>query len=132
MHVVGEAERAISGLGSKGAMYAIALKSLKEQFGQPSIIARAVVNKLTKGDRIQKNNRQALREFSLDIINCLATMRQVNYYADVNANDNLRKIFMRPTDHLIEKWKCVVADIREKGQVPTLHHISEEACESRI
>lgn len=52
MRVKGEAERALAGLGSKGIMYATALKSLKEQFGQPSAIARAVVNKLTKGEKI--------------------------------------------------------------------------------
>ncbi|XP_028395735.1 uncharacterized protein LOC114519763 [Dendronephthya gigantea] len=34
MHVSGDAERAISGLSSKGVMYATALKMIKEQFGQ--------------------------------------------------------------------------------------------------
>ena len=63
MHLKGEAERAISGLGSKGIMYATALKCLKDQFGQPSVIARAVVNKLTMGERISRNHKQALREF---------------------------------------------------------------------
>ena len=32
MRIKGEAERALAGLGSKGTMYATALKSLKEQF----------------------------------------------------------------------------------------------------
>ncbi|CAB3978283.1 THAP domain-containing 11 [Paramuricea clavata] len=41
MHLVGNAKRAVGGLGSQGKMYATALKSLKEQFGQPSVIARA-------------------------------------------------------------------------------------------
>ncbi|KAK3749297.1 hypothetical protein QZH41_007559 [Actinostola sp. cb2023] len=125
MHVTGEAERAIAGLGSKGIMYATALKSLKEQFGQPSLLARALVDKLTKGDKIPRNNRQALREFSLDLINCLATMKQLNYFSDVNANDSLRRIIMRLPDHLIDKWKGVVTDIRERGHVPTIQHISD-------
>jgi len=56
MHVKGEAERAISGLGSNGIMYATALKSLKGQLGQPSVIARAVVNKLKTGEKIGRNN----------------------------------------------------------------------------
>ena len=125
MHVKGEAERAISGLGSKGTMYATALKSLKEQFGQPSVIARAVVNKLTTGEKIGRNNREALKAFSLDIINCLSIMHRLNYYADINANDSLRRIVMRLPDHLVDKWKGVVADIRERGQVPTLKHIGD-------
>ena len=125
MRIKGEAERALAGLGSKGTMYATALKSLKEQFGQPSVIARAVVNKLTKGEKITRSNRQALREFSLDITNCLAIMHRLDYYADINANENLRRMIMRLPESLAEKWKGVVEDLREKGEVPSLHHIGE-------
>jgi len=94
MHVKGEAERVISALGSNSIMYATVLKSLKEQFGQSSVTARSVANKLTMGDRISRNNREALRAFSLDIINCLSIMLRTNYYSDVNSNDNLRRIVM--------------------------------------
>lgn len=38
-HVAGEAEKGISGLGCGGIMYATALKTLQEQFGQKSVIA---------------------------------------------------------------------------------------------
>ena len=41
MHLTSRASRAVSGLGSQGKMYATALKTLKEQFGTPSAIARA-------------------------------------------------------------------------------------------
>ena len=79
MRIKGEAERGLAGLGSKGTMYATALKSLKEQFVQSSVIARAVVNKLTKGEKITRNNRQALWEFSLDITNYLAILHHLDY-----------------------------------------------------
>ena len=114
MHPKGEAERAISGLGSKGIMYATMLKSLNEQFGQPSVITRAVVNKLTMGEKIGRSNQEALKAFPLDIIKCLSIMHRLNYYADINANDSLRRIVMRLPDHLVDKWKGVVADIRER------------------
>ena len=32
---------------------------------------------------------------------------------------------MHLPDNLIEKWKQVVADIRERGEVPTFQHISD-------
>ena len=103
MHIKGEAERALVGLGSKGTMYATALRSLKEQFGQPSIIARVVAKKLTKGKKVMGNNRQALREFSLDITNCLAIMHPLEHYADINANESLRRMIMRLPENLVEK-----------------------------
>ncbi|CAB4000761.1 transcription factor COE1 [Paramuricea clavata] len=105
-------------------MYATALKILKEQFGQPSTIVRSLVNQLTKGDKIQRNDRRTLRELSIDLVNCVATMHQVKYFADVNASDNLRKIVMRLPDYLIQKWKSVVIDIREKQRSPTIEDIS--------
>ena len=45
MHLIGNAERIISGLGSQGTMYATAL-SVKKQFGQPSVIARSYITRL--------------------------------------------------------------------------------------
>ena len=68
MLLKGEADRAISSLGSKGIMYATALKCLKEQFGQPSVIARAVVNKLTMGDRIGRISSIAFPSCTASII----------------------------------------------------------------
>ena len=111
MHITGDVEKAISGLGSKGIMYATALKTIKEQFGQPSAIARAVINNLTKGEKIGRSDRRKLREFSIDLLNCMATMKRIGYSADINANENLRRIIMRLPDQMIEKWSVVVASI---------------------
>ena len=125
MHVTGEAERAISGLGASGIMYVTALKTLKYEFGQASVIARACVNKLIKGSKISDNDRQGLRELSVDIINCVATLKQINNFADVNANENLRKIVRRLPDRLIDRWKGIATDLRDKGIIPGIQNISD-------
>ena len=125
MHVTGKAERTISGIGSQGIMYATALKTIKEQFGQPSVIARAYITSLIDKPKIQNNDRQALQELSFDVVNCVAALKQIVHLADVNATDNLRKIVMRMPDHLIHKWKDVASDLREKGENPTLEHIAK-------
>ena len=125
MHLTGDAERSISGLGSKGIMYATALKTLKEQFGQRSVIARALISKLTSGDRIGRNDRTKLRDFSIDLINCLATIQCIGFSADINANENLRKIITRLPDNLIERWRAIASELREKGQTPSVRHISD-------
>ena len=123
MHLVGRAERVISGLGSQGAMYATALKTIKEHFGQPSVIARAYITKLVDNQKIQTNDRQSLQELSFDVINCVAVLKQINHLADVNATENLRKIITGLPDHLIDKWKGVASDLREKGETPSFQHI---------
>jgi hypothetical protein len=61
-----------------------------------------------------------LQELSFDVVNCVATLKQINHLADVNATDNLRKIIKRLPDHLIDKWKGVASDLRDKGETPSL------------
>ena len=124
MHLIGNPERAVSGLGSQGTMYATALKILKEQFGQSSVIARAYINKLVDKRKLASNDRQSLQELSFDVVNCLATLKQINHLADINATDNLRRIVKRLPDRLIDAWKIVASDLREKGETPSLEHIS--------
>ena len=89
MDVTGDTEHTLSGLGSQGIMYLRGLKMLKENFDQPSIIARALIRKIMERRKIQRDDRPALCEFSFDMINCLATLRQINYFTNVDANDNL-------------------------------------------
>ena len=125
MHLTGRASRAVSGLGSQGKMYATALKTLKEQFGTPSAIARAHINKLLGKPKIQSNDRQALQELSFDVVNCVATLRQINHLADANSIYNLRNIVKRLPDNLIDRWKTAVSDIRERGETPSLEHIEK-------
>ena len=55
----------------------------------------------------------------------MATMQPIGFSADINANENLRKIVVRLPDNLIERWRSTVADIREKREVPAVRHIRE-------
>ena len=101
MHLTSDADRVISGIGISGIMYATALKTLKLEFGQPSVIARAYINKLTKGSKLSSGDRQGLRDFSLDIVNCIAKLKQIDFFSDINASDNLRKIVRRMPEGMI-------------------------------
>ena len=37
----------------------------------------------------------------------------------------LRKVIKRLPDHLIDKWKGVASDLRDKGETPSLEHIGQ-------
>jgi hypothetical protein len=105
-------------------MYATALKTLKEQLANQGVFARACLNKLVDKRKLSSNDRQALQELTFDVVNCLATLKQINHLADINATDNLRRIVKRLPDRLIDGWKIVAFDLREKGETPSLEHIS--------
>ena len=89
MHLIGNAWRIISGFALQGTAYATptAIKCVKEHFGQPSVIAKAYITKLVDKRKIQANDRQSSQELSLEVINCVATSKQINHLADVNAID---------------------------------------------
>ena len=88
IHVTGKTECTIT-------MYETVLKTIKEQFGQPSVIARAYITKLTDKRKIQDNDRQALQELFFDVVNCVAALKQIVHLADENATDNLCKAVRR-------------------------------------
>ena len=94
IHVTGKTEYTIT-------MYETVLKTIKEQFAQPSVIARAYITKLTDKRKIQDNDRQALQELFFDVVNCVAALKQIVHLADENATDNLCKAVMRMPLHLI-------------------------------
>jgi hypothetical protein len=55
--------------------------------------------------KLASNDRQALQELSFDVVNCLATLKQINHLADINGTDNLRSIAKRLPDRLMKKKK---------------------------
>ena len=75
MHVTGKTERTISGTGSQGIMYATVLKTIKTQFGQLSVIARAYITNLIDKPKIQNNDRQTLQELVFDVVNCVVALK---------------------------------------------------------
>ena len=101
MHVTGKTERTISGIVSQGIMHETVLKTIKEQFGQLSVVARAYITKLTDKQKIQDNYRQALQELFFDVVNCVAALKQIVHLADENTTENLRKAVMRMPHHLV-------------------------------
>ncbi|KAK6165297.1 hypothetical protein SNE40_022248 [Patella caerulea] len=60
----GDAARVLSGMGSQGTMNTTALKTLKQECGQRSVIARAYINKITRGGKVN-NDRESLRDCTL-------------------------------------------------------------------
>ena len=95
MHVRGKTERTISGIGSQGIMYPTVLKTIKERFGQPNVMARAYITNLIDKQKIQDNDIQALQKLFFDVVNYVEALKHIVHLADVNATDNLRKAEMR-------------------------------------
>ena len=71
----GEAEKAVRGFQNDSLGYVLALKKLKKLFGQRSLVARAVLAKVTKGKQIDNDDVKGLSEFLYNINDCLLTLK---------------------------------------------------------
>ena len=74
----GEAERAVRGYVNDPKGYAKGLKKLKSLFGRRSDVARALLERVTKGKAVQNDDVKGLTELSYSINDCLTTLKQLN------------------------------------------------------
>ena len=112
----------VQGLCCDGKAYAVALKWLKRRFGHPVVVARAVIEKVTNGDRIPFGNRFALSQFHNKLRNCTFTLERMNFLSDLFSSDNLRMAITRPPPGL-RRWWAKTSRIN-MSSCPLKHHLS--------
>ena len=103
-HVKGDAKSLIHGLGYSGRNYATCLQELKGAFGHRVKVARAYLERITNGPAIQTHDIQSLKQFYLSIRDCVTTLSQLNYMADLRSCDLLMKTSKRLPSDKIPKW----------------------------
>ena len=118
----GEAEKAVKGFQNDSRGYVLALKQLKKLFGQRSLVARAVLAKVTKGKPIENDDVKGLSEFLYSINDCLITLKQLNYVADLHSSDTLQQALQRLPVRLLSKWSDRCLFIR-RTEEPNLVHL---------
>ena len=90
-HLDGEPKRAVREYANVPYGYVASLKTLKSLFGQRSTIARATLNKVVKGKTGGNNDLRGLSDLYYAINNCLVTLKQLNYTADLQSSGTLRQ-----------------------------------------
>ena len=123
-HLTGEARRAVRGFSNDTRGYVMSLKKLKYLFGQRPRIAQAVLDKITKGKVIQNDDVKGLTELSYSINECLVTLEQLNYVADLRSSDTLRQVVRRLPSNMLKRWAEHSLLIRQQDE-PNLAHLDE-------
>ena len=100
----GEAERSVRVFANDPKGYVRSLKKLKQLFGQRSLVARAVLDRVTKGKIVQNEDLRGLMELSYSINDCMTTLKQLDYESDLNSSDTLRQVVHRLPKYLQWKW----------------------------
>ena len=126
-YCTGKAKRAISDAvvrkdASEG--YAWALEVLKEQFGKPYEIARAMIDGLNCRTPL-KNDVQSLVDLANDMARCELTLTQLGHMSDINSTDTLKGIVGRLPYYMRVKWADYIHEKMSKGEEPSFSHLTE-------
>ena len=121
MHLDRQAKLLVQGLGCDEKVYAVALKWLKKRFGHPVVVAQAVIEKVTKGDKIPFGNRFALCQFHNELRNCIFTLDRMNFLSDLFSSDNLRMAITQLPPGLHHSHAKTSQTIRQQ-EIPNLIH----------
>ena len=84
--------------------YAEANKILREQFGQPHVVANAHLDKIFKHSQVKPNDDAGLWDLARDMKRCGMVLTQMGYLADVNSSETLLKIQQLLPIHLQSEW----------------------------
>ena len=98
--------------------YRQAREALRSRYGQPYLIARAYVDRLTKGPEIKSHDVKALNDLAIDMQKCKQNMPEMGPSSDINSSGTLRAIVNRLPKYLRTKWTEVAFSINEAGREP--------------
>ncbi|MCP3679339.1 MAG: DUF1759 domain-containing protein, partial [Gammaproteobacteria bacterium] len=118
-YTAGSAYATISGCAIMGgtAGYQKARQLLKEEFGNPLVIAERMTAVLRDGKSIRNVNE--LMSLSHDLINCDVALTKIGDMPELNSQHFLASVVNRLQPYLKNKWKRYATDTRERhGRYP--------------
>ena len=102
--LTGEAREAISGLLCDGELYTEALSELERQFGSPSHVVRAALNRLLAVPPAKDNDLSSLRALSAALHSAVMVLTTLSYDSDLAATANLQQLVAKLPRALSWRW----------------------------
>ena len=127
-HCSGKAREAIKNcaiISDPNAGYRKAQEILYHRFEQKHIVAHARIARIVEGPQLKGTDVTGLSDLSVQMQNCVLTLAQMGYKADVNGSDNLIKVMKRLPVHLQSKWADRAGSLTQAGVEPNFWHLAE-------
>ncbi|XP_041461181.1 uncharacterized protein LOC121412436 [Lytechinus variegatus] len=99
--------------------YIEAKRILREQFGQPYVVAQDHLKKVLNRPQVKSNDGAGMWSLARDMQRCQMVLSQMGYMANVNNSDNLLKIQQLLPIHLQSEWAKQAHRLMENNAVPT-------------
>ena len=96
--------------------YQEAQRLLKSRYGQSYKIATAYVNRVTNGPPIRHEVGEALQKFSVILMSCKNTLKEISCLNKIENPDSLQRVVERLPFQLRQRWRDVADDITSNKQ----------------
>ncbi|CAL8088180.1 unnamed protein product [Calicophoron daubneyi] len=122
----GEARKAVEGcvILPPDEGYLKAKSILESMFGQRHAIARAQIRKIVSGSSVRTNDGMALLSLATDLRNCVVTLTQLDYLADLNCSNTIKGVLHRLPFSIQSQWAEQAFKIVQMGREPTMEDLA--------
>ena len=98
--LTGEAKKGVECIGTSGIFYATALKSLKRDFGNVTVVTHAKLKVLLDKPQLVSNDRAALKRFHQHLKSTTTWLKRIGNISAIHSTENLSRAVMRLPDNL--------------------------------
>ena len=107
----------------KTGSYQRAVQLLRDRFGDKYAISASWIGRVTSRPKVSND---LLQEFADEMLSFKETLQAIDALSDVNQRSMVSVVERLPI-YLQHRWKRQAAQLREKAQNPTIHHLVEFA-----
>ena len=93
--------------------YSEARRLLSKTYGQNYTIATACINKVIQGPPIKADDAQALQKFSVQLMSCRNTLKDIGYINKIENADSLKRVIDRLPYDARKRWRFRAVNISE-------------------
>ena len=127
-HCVGSAYESIQStiiIRPPSKAYDTEMKILTEQFGQEYKVVAVHMKLLKDGARLREGDTDSLYKLATQMRNCLITLNEWGFQANLNNYDTIDKIFMRLPNSLQREFQKRSASLYSMGREPDFKELME-------
>ena len=102
--LTGEAKKSVECIGTSGIFYATALKGLKRDFGNPTVVSHLKLKQLLDKPQITTNDRTNLRRYHQQLKCTTTWLKVMGYHSALTSTENLPKAVIRLPNKLRQSF----------------------------
>ncbi|XP_071834278.1 uncharacterized protein [Apostichopus japonicus] len=98
---------------------------LAKQYGQPHVVAHALIKQVLNRAQLKPNDAKELSDLARSMRKCEITLSQTGYLADLHSSDTLLKVQKLLPMYMQSDWAKRAQSNMLRGIVPNFRHITE-------